>query len=107
MALATVHLVDANELGNFYFTKEPERLALNLLVEGGYTEVGPFEVDAAQGETVAEELFDLTNDPCRIDERILKYGRGRSISVGAVVQYEGDLYLCASFGWKKLSLETA
>ena len=104
---ATINLLNSELMGEFYFTKQPEQLALNYLVEGRYKEVGPFEVGTLKGEDAAEELFDLTNNPYRQAEREQVYGRGRSLSVGDVVTIDGDLYLCASFGWKKLSVDMA
>lgn len=107
MAQATVHLVDSLKLGDFYFTKDAAGLALKLLGEGLYTEVGPFEVVGREGEDVAEDLFDLTNNPGRQSERRVRYGQGRSIGVGDVVQVEGDLYVCRPTGWLKLDLQMA
>ncbi|HEX8605111.1 MAG TPA: hypothetical protein VF774_20875 [Pseudoduganella sp.] len=37
-------------------------------------------------EDIADELFDLTNNPGRQQEREQKYGRGRSLSVGDIVK---------------------
>lgn len=51
------------------------------------------------GEAAAEEAFDLTNNPSRQDEREEKYGRGKSVSVGDVVEVDGINYLCESCGW--------
>jgi len=50
-------------------------------------------------EAAAEEAFDLTNNPSRQDEREEKYGNGKSLSVGDVVEVNGVNYLCESFGW--------
>lgn len=52
------------------------------------------------GEDAAEELFDLTNNPSRQDERIRCYGNGRSVSVGDIVCVDGVDYVCASTGWE-------
>ena len=41
---ATLHLVDSNKLGDFYFTKDAPAMARQLLVEGFYTEAGTIEV---------------------------------------------------------------
>ena len=99
---ATINLLDPALMGEFYFSKEQEKFALNYLVEGRYTEVGPFEVGDLRGEDAAEELFDLTNNPSREAERARVYGRGRSVSAGDVVVVDGDLYLCKSVGWTKI-----
>lgn len=52
------------------------------------------------GEAAAEEMFALTNDPSRQDEREVRYGRGRSVSTGDVVTVDGVNYLCVSIGWQ-------
>ena len=57
----------------------------------------------AEGEDGAEEMFDLTNNPSRQEERVQFYGRQRSISVGDIVQVNGRNFLCASFGWKEIA----
>jgi hypothetical protein len=61
----------------------------------------------ADEEALAEECFDLTNNPSRQDERVKAYGRGRSLSVGDVVDlgnnlFNGGQWLCAPMGWVKL-----
>lgn len=62
-----------------------------------------------EGEGVAEEMFDLTNNPSRQDERELAYGRHRSVSVGDIVEVEDrddpetvTAWLCMSSGWHRL-----
>lgn len=54
------------------------------------------------GNAAAEELFDLTNNPCREDERMRVYGNGRSVSVGDIICVDGVDYLCMSIGWEIL-----
>lgn len=54
------------------------------------------------GEEAAEELFDLTNNPSRQEERIRCYGNGKSISVGDIVNVDGVDFLCMSAGWEEL-----
>ena len=98
MAKATVKLVNAELLGNFYFTPDAMALAKKLLAGGLYAPKGTLAV-AAEGEAAAEEVFDLTNNPSRQAEREELYGRGRSESVGDIVQVDGVNYLCASVGW--------
>ena len=56
-------------------------------------------LDTAPGEEVAEEVFDLSNNPSRENERATVYGNHRSVSVGDVVGVDGVDYLCDSFGW--------
>ena len=94
-----------NVQGEFYFTKNMEALAVNYLVEGHYTEYGPYEFsDEMTDEDVAEELFDLTNNPYRQEEREQVYGRGRSLSVGDIVVVNGNILLCAPTGWRVIDI---
>jgi tartrate dehydratase beta subunit/fumarate hydratase class I family protein len=44
----------------------------------------------------------LANNPYHQAERERTYGRSRSLSVGDVVQINGDLYLCRPTGWVAL-----
>jgi hypothetical protein len=55
-----------------------------------------------EGLNAAEEMFDLTNNPSRELERLQRYGNGRSVSSGDIVEVDGVDYLCCSIGWKKL-----
>lgn len=98
MALATIKLANEQFMGDFYFRKDQAATARKLINEGQYR-VGGNMVVPLQGEAAAEELFDLTNNPSRQEERERVYGRGRSISVGDIVSVEDQDYLCASEGW--------
>jgi len=55
---------------------------------------------------VADELFDITNNPYRQVEReaLYGFGCGRSLSVGDLVELgvemNNEKLLCCSFGWK-------
>lgn len=62
-----------------------------------------FEVDG-EGEDAAEDAFDLTNNPYRQEERMVKYGNGRSASSGDVVELNGgaEYWVCLSIGWARL-----
>ena len=102
MATATIKLVNGELLGNFYFTPDAMALAKKLLNGGLYEVKGTMGVPGLEGEAVAEEVFDLTNNPCRQEEREELYGRGRSVSVGDIVCVDGVDYLCASVGWVAL-----
>lgn len=57
--------------------------------------------DSADALRVAEEVFDLTNNPSREEERQERYGNAPSLSVGDVVVVHGEVLLCRSFGWAK------
>ena len=54
------------------------------------------------GEAAAEEMFDLTNNPSREEERAKRYGCHRSVSVGDVIKSGLERFLCVSFGWEKV-----
>ena len=97
-----VKLVNEQFMGEFYFRPNQEQTARSLLKDGWYRDAGEFAVMGV-GEDAAEEVFDLTNNPGRQDEREQLYGRGRSLSVGDIVEVDGDLWLCASQGWWKMS----
>lgn len=71
------------------------------LKERTYTNSDVFEV-VGQGQDAADEVFDLTNNPSRQEEREEVYGRGRSLSVGDIVVVGEEKYLCLSFGWHRL-----
>lgn len=63
----------------------------------------PMDVyDSEDGADLAGEIFNLTNDPSRQDERLERYGNGRSLSPGDVVRTPQGDFLCCSFGWEKL-----
>lgn len=57
------------------------------------------------GVSAAEEVFDLTNNPSRQTERMERYGNGRSVSPGDVIEVGDEHYACLSMGWAKLSDE--
>jgi len=65
----------------------------------------PFEINTGSctdNEAIADEVFDITNNPNRQDEREYVYGRGRSLSSGDIVVVNNEQWLCRSFGWSKL-----
>jgi hypothetical protein len=100
--IAAVKLVNEQFMGEFYFRKDQEATARGLLAEGHYRRTGPCVVTELQGEAAAEEIFDLTNNPGRQAEREERWGHFRSVSVGDIVNVNGQDYLCASMGWKRL-----
>ena len=102
MAVATIKLVNGELLGSFYVTKNPAELASKLLREGYYKVQGTMGIPGLEGEAVAEEVFDLTNNPSRQAEREELYGRFRSVSVGDIVNVDGADYLCCSQGWWRI-----
>lgn len=105
--LATPILIDSKFLGEFYFTKDPVALARSLRKDGWYDEGKTVELPDGcyDGEGAAEELFDLANNPMRQGDRLARYGRGRSLSVGDMVRVDGEYYLCRPNGWLQVSVQ--
>lgn len=99
---AVILLASTELMGEMFGHSNKADLARTGLREGRYTSSDLIEVEAATPEDAAEELFDLTNNPSRQDEREQKYGRGRSMSVGDIALAGGEYWLCVSFGWEKL-----
>lgn len=101
MALVKIKLASSSLAAEIYFNSNESNaiqavraaLAANL-----YTESNLFRVDGDSADA-AEDTFDLTNNPSRQAERELKYGNGRSVSVGDVVVVEEEQWLCMSSGW--------
>ena len=60
-----------------------------------------FVVDG-DSKDAADEVFDLTNNPGRQDERMEKYGNGRSLSTGDIVVVGEEQWLCMPIGWAEL-----
>lgn len=89
-------------MGEIYFNKDKAALAHRLFNEGGYNTLWQFVTDARVPEKICEEVFDLTNNPSRQDEREEGYGTGKSLSVGDIVEINDVAYLCDSMGWVKL-----
>lgn len=53
-------------------------------------------------ESIAEELFDISNNPSRETEREKMFGRVRSLSVGDFVIVDYKMFVCAPVGWIEL-----
>ena len=102
MAVATIKLAPNPLMGEFYFKREfASSIALRNLAQ--YTIAGTMGIPGLEGEAVAEEVFDLTNNPSRQAEREALYGRNRSVSVGDIVDVDGKMFLCAPSGWNELA----
>lgn len=99
MKPVTVHLAHSNILSSFYFTEDAPALARSSLAAGQYTPVPTEVFESFTGEEAAEEVFDMTNNPYRQPERSVCYGRGRSVSVGDMVEVDGTKWLCRPRGW--------
>lgn len=68
-----------------------------------YLTLPPMQVDFMVGDDAAEEMFDLTNNPGRDDERQERYGNGRSLSIGDIVKVGNVMFACLSIGWQEIS----
>lgn len=74
---------------------------------GQYTTAAEVEVSGHFGQDLAEELFSLTNDPRRQEEREALYGAGRSLSSGDIVVCEHGAWMCRPVGWLRLEQQAA
>jgi len=72
------------------------------LAEGKYVEESALFTVNGDSQDAADEVFDLTNNPGRQDEREQIYGRGRSLSTGDIVVVGEEQWLCMSFGWAEV-----
>jgi hypothetical protein len=107
MNCARVKLLDHDRIPGgqsfmmFYRPGSVDSLVADFLQRGVYITQMTVRTPLA-GEAAAEELFDLTNNPNREQERAKDYGSGRSISVGDIVEVAGENWLCCPVGWKKI-----
>jgi hypothetical protein len=99
MAKVTVFLLPMDAFCMFVFDKKALPLIRNHLPK--YVEVCSFETKK-EGEDAAEEAFDLSNNPHRERDRSEVYGHHRSVSVGDVIDVDGQKFACMSMGWAKL-----
>lgn len=104
MTVATIKLVNEQFMGEFYFRPNQEQTARSLQKDGWYSSAATLTIPGLRGheQEVAEEIFDLTNNPGRQAEREELYGRGRSVSVGDIINVDGVDLLCCSQGWLRL-----
>lgn len=109
---ATIHLMPAAIRREFIFLEDDKVAALVEKYRAGvFTESKEVVLDHPMDtEAMANECFDLTNNPGRQEERELVYGTGRSVSVGDIVEVEHprdpektESWLCMSFGWKYIA----
>jgi hypothetical protein len=99
MSVATIFLAPIDARIKFY--GDADTAVTELIREDRYQKIGSIATDKT-GEAAAEEMFDLSNNPSRQDERDEKWGRYPSLSVGDVVHVDNESFLCMSMGWKKL-----
>ena len=104
MNIAKVYLNDVNASGSFYAANgalDVARAVSELREAGAYHYIGVFETELA-GELAAEEMFDLSNNPGREQERSERWGNWRSLSVGDIVQVNDDCWVCGVIGWVRI-----
>ena len=99
---AIIFLANTEIMREFFFSGDQLSLAREGLAAGKYAATAPIAIEGLSGEEAAEEMFDLTNNPSRQEERVQKYGRGRSVSTGDIVCVGGEMFVCMSCGWQKL-----
>lgn len=104
MTKVVIKLLDSQHMADFYAAngKSTTEVANSLNGQGKYRSAFSFETDKT-GTDAAEEAFDLTNNPSRQSERAKTYGRGRSVSVGDIIEVDDTSYLCAGIGWVELN----
>ena len=99
MAQAVIFQIPATAMINFY-AQDPVVAAKEFAANDSYEAV--FAVPTKlTGEAAAEDLFDLSNNPNRQEERSRLWAH-RSLSVGDVVHVNLESWLCCSSGWTKL-----
>lgn len=103
MSQAKIMLAPVEVMRDMYFSRADG--AQQKLIKDNLTryEIRPAIETALTGDDAAEEMFDLTNNPGRQIEREQKYGRGRSVSVGDIVDVDGTMYACLSIGWEQIN----
>jgi hypothetical protein len=104
MSTVTVMLLDSFRNSIKFYDGSPTNTATALIQAGEYSATRTFSVDGFAGVNAAEEVFDLSNNPMREEERHEKYGPHRSLSVGDMVVVDGVSYVCCPFGWEEVSM---
>lgn len=102
VAQVKVRLVNEQFMGEFYFRPDQVVTARSLLATGQYREACECYM-ALEGSDAAEEMFDVSNNPSRGEERVRLFESQRSVSVGDIVEVNGVTYLCASMGWEMIA----
>lgn len=101
MTTCTILLAPSHRMIDFVFNKDAAKIAREMYKNREYETVCKVET-VFDDDDAAEEMFDLTNNPNRQDERVRLYGRGRSLSTGDIVLVSGVPFLCCSSGWEVL-----
>lgn len=97
---ATVFQIPAHAMMKMYGA-QPLAAVRALIRTDSYEMIGTFPTELT-GEAAAEEMFDLSNNPSRDDQRAAVWGPHRSLSVGDVVFDGAESWLCLPMGWTKV-----
>lgn len=109
MTMVKVHLCPQNLRREIFITENlPSFVKDNFLK---YAETHFFTVPQA-GEEAAEEVFDLSQNPSRDEERLSVYRNHRPVCVGDVVEClhrdrSRQFFLCDPIGWTQIDLTFA
>ena len=104
MNICKVYLIENAAYRSFYAADgdlDVARAVPEMREAGAYRYIGVFETELA-GELAAEEMFDLSNNPGREQERSERWGDWRSLSVGDIVQVNDDSWVCGVVGWVRV-----
>jgi len=107
MATATMYLLPAST-NLFFRLKVVEAGGTSALKQYLFTYRlgGWLNVSGKEGKDVAEEVFDLTNNPEREDECMKRgWGNGLRVNVGDIIDVDGKKFLCAPMGWIEVDIE--
>lgn len=99
MSTITIKLMPIEMMRDIYFVEDKESFVKNSLDQ--YKVCKPFNINCNSFD-VAEYIYDLTNNPSRQEEREDFYGRGRSVSIGDIVNVDGIDFLCDRIGFIQL-----
>lgn len=102
MSTITIKLVPVELMREFHFVDNIEAVAKRYL--NRYEVCPSFELNC-EGRDPAEEVYDLTNNPSRQRRREVLYGRGRSVSIGDIVNVDGKDFLCDRIGFIEITTD--
>lgn len=89
---------------DMYFIRPDDGYQKKLIKDNlqNYLTLPPMVVEGL-GKDAAEEVFDLINNPSRQEERLDRYGNGRSVSVGDIIKVDDKMFACLAIGWQEIS----
>ena len=101
MAVVKIKFLPASMMMGMY-RPEQKKFVQDALAAGLYVDESELFTVNGDSQDAADEVFDLTNNPGRQEERMEKYGNGRSLSVGDIVVVGEEQWVCLSFGWAEV-----